>query len=324
MVHPQGEVLSFPPLRFSRGDFPAADLNRLAALYRPLLPRPKELENVALSGPLLYHSTDRLNLSHSESDIPASKRDETRKKVVPRLEVIELYNGKLPPRRWYLRNKDYGLGLWAIGSDDLQLELAKLDRVGLYSTRLALLAAPIWKAGRKKRQFHQLQMEHRQHILDWALRFLLPQEYRYLTPSGGAMLLLDTVSWFDPLLGTDFEQAFISSPEAQRNKNALYRRINWLFEKYPIYRRAGYKGGEAAYAIDDRRFVGEPSNGIKERAKLTLSRMRATSPYNHLQGTELSRLQQIVAPLKAPSTCINLFKFNGHWLDPYLLSRVSH
>lgn len=329
MAHPRGEVLSFAPLRYVRGEYQAADLDRLVALYRPLLPRPAGIENVALMGPLLYHTTGRFTLEpylEEEATGIVARGGKGGGKggaisIDPNhLEVLELYRGRQRPHYRIFSRRKYSLGLWAVGLQWLQNGIRHPERVSLMTLRLALLAAPVLKVGRKKRDFHRLQMAHRAHLLAYGLCHLLPRDYTHLTPSGGAMLLLDALLHHDPVMASQIASAFISSPRSQRNRNALYRRVNWLMEKYPNFQRAGYKGGEPAYRLLDHRYQPDPGAGWQRRLSIALSLMQASLPMVLGGGGKpatdpiTSRLQSL--SLAAP-LCLDIFDYQEPLLDSY-------
>jgi len=339
MAHPRGEVLSFPPLRFVRGEYQAADLDRLVALYRPLLPRPAGIENVALMGPLLYHTTGRFELDslgdddvRQEAKEAAGKREyglgagRARPDSPTHLEVLELYRGRQRPQYRIFCSRRYSLGLWAVGLNWLEGCLDRPERVSLMTQRLTLLAAPVLKVGRKKRNFHRLQMAHRARILGYGIGHLLPLDYSHITPSGGAMLVLDTLLHHDPAMASQIAAAFITSPQSQRNRNALYRRVNWLMEKYPSYRRAGYKGGEPAYRLLDHTFEPDPEGGWTRRTSTALGFLRATLPMVLGGGGNLAA-QPIRSRFRGlfttPPTCSLLFDHEEPVLKGYLGSRTA-
>ncbi len=321
MVHPRGEVLSFPPFRFVRGEYEAADIDRLVALYRPLLPRPGGIENVALMGPLLYNTSGPFTLGNEGAGL--ADRDildkEHHENLEPNhLEVLELYPGWLHPYHREHQGRDYKLSLWAAGLEYLEHCLFKPGRISIITLKLALLAAPVLKVGRKKREFHRIQMAHRAHLIAYGLRHLVPSDYGHITPSGGAMLLLDALMRIYPLATPEIANTFIESPLSQRNRNALYRRVNWLMEKYPEYRRAGYKGGEPAYRLLDHRFRPGSDLGWSRRLTLSLAYWKTTLP-TVLAGR--ASWGMMVAPLRGLTrptvNCLTLFDFSGPWLSRY-------
>lgn len=324
MAHPRGEVLSFPPLRFVRGEYPAADLDRLVTLYRPLLPRPAGIANVALMGPLLYRTTGKFKLDATK-EVGAMGAGENRgPDNVPygpnHLEVLELYQGRQRPQHRHYCGRRYSIGLWAVGTHWLERSLSRPDQIDLITQRLALLAAPVLKDGRKKRNFHRLQMVHRARLLGHGARHLLPSRFTHMTPSGGAMLLLDTLLFHDPAMAPLIAYAFINCPQSQRNRNALYRRVNWLMEKYPNYRRAGYKGGEPAYRLLDH-FNQPYWDGGRSRRLLTcLSHLRASLPMFLGGGcgpAVSSMMERLPILLHPPPLCLHLFKYRDPLYDGY-------